>query len=286
MNGQMGQDYLTVLKAVEFLREMRQEQPDLEQLAQHVGFSPAHCQKLFKRWCGLSPKEFLQFLTLDHAKELLSSSASVLDTAHEVGLSGGGRLHDLFVTHEAMTPGNYKSRGEGLTISYGSIVCPFGLAQIMATARGICGLGFSDDLSGEATSLDDLMGRWPAADFVEDQEYIKLLSAPIFDPLRRNAAEPLRLVFIGTEFEVGVWEQLLNIGMGQAVTYSDLAKAVGRPNAQRAVGSAVGRNPISFVVPCHRVLRRDGGLGGYHWGVTRKQAIIGWEAGQMAASKN
>jgi len=279
-------DYQLILKAIAFLRETRHEQPDLDRLAQYMGFSPAHCQKLFKRWCGLSPKEFLQFLTLDHAKELLSSSTSVLDAAYEVGLSGGGRLHDLFVTHEAMTPGDYKSRGAGLTISYGSVPCPFGFAQIMATSRGICGLGFSDDLMGERASFHDLMKRWPAADFVKDQVYIRQLSAPIFDPEKWQSGKPVRLVLIGTEFEVGVWEQLLNIGMGQAVTYSDVANAVGRPKAQRAVGSAVGRNPISFVVPCHRVLRRDGGLGGYHWGITRKQAIIGWEAGQLEALNN
>ena len=281
-NAKHGQDYLIILRAVEYLRENRHEQPDLVQLAQYLGMSAAHCQKLFKRWCGLSPKEFLQFLTLDHAKELLSDKVSVLDTAHEVGLSGGGRLHDLFVTHEAMTPGSYKMRGEGLVISYGSVACPFGFAQIMATDRGICGLGFSDDLEGEEKSLADLMGRWPAAEFVENRALVGRLSQSIFNPKKWSAEDPVRLVFIGTDFEIGVWEELLNIGMGTAQTYSDIARAVGKPTAQRAVGSAVGRNPISFVVPCHRVLRRDGGLGGYHWGITRKQAIIGWEAGQIA----
>ncbi len=274
-------DYDVVLKAVDFLRDSQRDQPALEDLAAHLGYSTAHCQKLFKRWCGLSPKEFLQFLTLDHAKALLDGSASVLDTAHEVGLSGGGRLHDLFVTHEAMTPGEYKRRGAGLEIFYGSVPCPFGYAQIMATERGICGLGFSDDLAGAKASLDDLMSRWPAARFVEKPRLIAGLAARIFDPSRWNPSDPIRLVFIGTAFDIGVWEELLHIGMGQAATYSDIARSIGRPRAQRAVGSAVGRNPISFIVPCHRVLRRDGGLGGYHWGVTRKRAIIGWEAGQL-----
>lgn len=275
------EDYQVVLRAIEYLRMHRQEQPDLDTLARYLGFSPAHCQKLFKRWCGLSPKEFLQFLTLDHAKELLEDSASVLDAAYEVGLSGSGRLHDLFVTHEAMTPGDYKRRGEGLRIFYASVPCPFGYAQIMATERGICGLGFSDTLEDAEVSLDDLMRRWPAAEFVEDVKYISKVSASIFSPGKWSPSNPVRLVLIGTEFEIGVWEKLLDIRMGEATTYSDIAGAIGKPTAQRAVGSAVGRNPISFIVPCHRVLRRDGGLGGYHWGITRKQAIIGWEAGQL-----
>ena len=280
-----GSDYQTVLRALEFLRNSRHEQPGLEQLAGHLGFSPGHCQKLFKRWCGLTPKEFLQFLTLDHAKALLNGSASVLDTAHRVGLSGGGRLHDLFVTYEAMTPGQYKRRGEGMEIFHGPVPCPFGIAQIMATERGICGLGFSDDLASASSTLQDLKRRWPAARFVENAQMVARLGARIFDPGRWRASQPIRLVLIGTEFEIGVWEQLLHTRMGEATSYSDIAAAIGRPTAQRAVGSAVGRNPISFVVPCHRVLRRDGGFGGYHWGVTRKRAIIGWEAGQLARVK-
>ena len=275
-------DYQTILRAVEFLRASRHAQPGLDELAAHLELSPAHCQKLFKRWCGLSPKEFVQFLTIDHARKLLNGSSSVLDTAHEVGLSGGGRLHDLFVSHEAMTPGQYKDRGAGLEIFHGSVPCPFGLAQIMATERGVCGLGFSDDMSSANTTLDDLKSRWPAASFAENKEMITKLATRIFQPKRWRASQPIRLVFIGTEFEIGVWQELLKVGMGRATSYSAIASSIGKPTAQRAVGSAVGRNPISFIVPCHRVLRRDGGLGGYHWGVTRKHAIIGWEAGQVA----
>jgi AraC family transcriptional regulator of adaptative response/methylated-DNA-[protein]-cysteine methyltransferase len=275
-------DYDLVRRAISFLTDRWTEQPSLEQLAGHIGLSPAHCQKLFTRWCGLSPKEFVQAITIEHARSLLTGSASVLDTAHEVGLSGPGRLHDLFVTHEAMTPGDYKRRGEGLEIAWGVHPSPFGHALAMATERGICGLAFFDNMNEMPAALADMTQRWPAAAFVETPERTAAFLASVFDQRARSASEPVRLVLIGTEFEVGVWQALLRIPMGRAVSYSDLARHVGRPTAARAVGSAVGRNPISFVVPCHRVLRGDGNLGGYHWGLTRKRAIIGWERGQLA----
>ena len=278
-------DYARVRFAIEFLTEHWREHPDLDQLAGEMNLSPAHAQKLFKRWCGLSPKEFVQAIAIDHARTLLADSASLLDTALEVGLSGPGRLHDLFVDHEAMTPGDYKRRGQGLTMHYGFHPCPFGLALIVATDRGVCGLGFCDSDTHEERSaaLADMVGRWPGARFVEAPEHTGPLADAIFAPAQPSG-KPLNLVMIGTDFEVRVWDALLKIPAGRACTYSDIARHLGQPKAARAVGAAVGRNPISFVVPCHRVLGKSGDVTGYHWGVTRKHAIIGWEKGYMAGA--
>ncbi len=279
-------DYDLVRRAIAFLSATWEEQPSLERLAQHLDLSPAHAQRLFKRWCGLSPKEFVQAVTIDHARNLLSGSASVLDAAHEVGLSGGSRLHDLFVDHEAMTPGDYKRRGEGLDVAYGFHDTPFGEALVLATDRGVAGLAFVDEDKGQtrAGALADMTSRWPRAAFVEAPERTVAHAARIFDPARWSEEQPVRLVLIGTDFEIRVWQALLRIPMGRAVTYADIARHLGQPTASRAVGSAVGRNPISFVVPCHRVLRGDGQLGGYHWGLTRKRALIGWETGRVAGN--
>jgi AraC family transcriptional regulator, regulatory protein of adaptative response / methylated-DNA-[protein]-cysteine methyltransferase len=278
-------DYSRIKFAIAFLTEHWREHPDLDQLAAELGMSPAHAQKFFKRWCGLSPKEFQQAITIDHARALLADSASVLETAYEVGLSGPGRLHDLFVDHEAMTPGDYKRRGEGLQMAYGFHPCPFGLALIVATGRGVCGLGFCDADTEEdrAEALADMMRRWPGAKFTEQPGRTGPLTDAIFAPARASGKK-LNLVFIGTDFEVRVWDALLKIPAGRATTYSDLARHLGKPNAARAVGAAVGRNPISFVVPCHRVMGKSGDVTGYHWGVTRKRAIIGWEKGLLAGA--
>ncbi len=276
------QDYTRVKEAIEFLTAHWQRQPSLEELARHVGMSPQHFQKLFKRWAGLSPKEFIQAITIDHARTLLRGSASVLDTAYEVGLSGSSRLHDLFVDHEAMTPGDYKRGGAGLEISYGFHDSPFGIALLMATSRGLSGLAFTDGGKDRDTVMKDMRARWPEANYLHAPEITESYAKYIFSPGTWQTKQPLKIVLIGTDFEIRVWQALLKIPMGRAVTYSDIAAYVHSPRAARAVGSAVGRNPISFVVPCHRVLRKDGNLGGYHWGVTRKQAIIGWEAGRLA----
>jgi AraC family transcriptional regulator, regulatory protein of adaptative response / methylated-DNA-[protein]-cysteine methyltransferase len=277
-------DYQLIRRAIAFLSETWTEQPSLERLAQHRGISPAHCQKLFKRWCGLSPKEFVQAITIDRARNLLQGSASLLETAYEVGLSGAGRLHDLFVSHEAMTPGDYKRRGDGIEIAYGFHPSPFGEALLLATERGVAGLAFVNEDKGQsqADALVDMMQRWPKAKFIAAPERTASHAEQIFQTSRWSAERPVRLVMIGTDFEVRVWQTLLKIPMGRAVTYADIARHLGQPTASRAVGSAVGRNPISFVVPCHRVLRGDGSLGGYHWGLTRKRALIGWETGQVA----
>jgi AraC family transcriptional regulator of adaptative response/methylated-DNA-[protein]-cysteine methyltransferase len=279
-------DYDLIRRAIAFLTRTWTEQPGLDELADHLGLAPTQCQKLFKRWCGLSPKEFVQALTVDHARALLGDSASVLDAAYEVGLSGSGRLHDLFVSHEAMTPGDYKRRGEGLDLAYGFHASPFGEALLIATERGLAGLAFVDEDKSQTRSdaLADMQRRWPRARFVAAPERTAPLARLVFDRADRGRERPVRLVLIGTDFEVRVWETLLKIPVGRAVSYRDIACHLGRPTAARAVGAAVGRNPISFVVPCHRVLRADGGLGGYHWGLTRKRAIIGWETGQLAAA--
>ena len=280
-------DYLLVRKAIGFLTEHWNTHPSLDELATALGLSPSHCQKLFTRWCGLSPKEFVQAITLDHARALLDDAASVLETAHEVGLSGGGRLHDLFVSYEAMSPGDYKRRGEGLEINYGFHASPFGDALLMATARGVCGLAFVNEDAGEgrAEALADMTNRWPKATFTEAPAATLPHAAGIFGAPKPAAKAPVRLVLIGSDFEVRVWQTLLCIPMGRVVSYQHIARHLGQPTASRAVGSAVGRNPISFVVPCHRVLRGDGTLGGYHWGLTRKRALIGWETGRVAGNE-
>jgi AraC family transcriptional regulator of adaptative response/methylated-DNA-[protein]-cysteine methyltransferase len=274
-------DYERVRRIIAYISERWREQPSLEDMAAHVGLSTTHVHHLFRRWCGLTPKAFLQAITLDNAKALLASSASVLDATYELGLSGPGRLHDLFVTHEAMTPGDYKAGGAGLDMRFGFHPSPFGEAILVATERGLAGLGFVDDGNRQA-ALDDMRRRWPQATYVEDAAATAPLARRIFDPACWQAEQPLRVVMIGTDFEVRVWQTLLQIPLGRATTYSAIANRIGRPTASRAVGAAIGKNPISFVVPCHRVLGRSGALTGYHWGITRKQAILGWEAGALA----
>jgi AraC family transcriptional regulator of adaptative response/methylated-DNA-[protein]-cysteine methyltransferase len=275
-------DYARVKEALRYCAAHWRDQPSLDAVAAHVGLSPAHFQRLFTRWAGLSPKAFLQAITLDHAKAMLDSSASVLDTAYEVGLSGPGRLHDLFITHEAMSPGEYKAKGAGLDIAYGFHASPFGKALVMVTARGLAGLAFADP-GEEATALADMTARWPRANFLADDARTAPVAERIFDSAAWSPERPLRVHLIGSDFEVRVWETLLRIPMGCATTYSDIAAHIGKPAAARAVGAAVGKNPVSFVVPCHRVLGKSGALTGYHWGLTRKQAILGWEAGRIAA---
>ncbi len=275
-----GSDYEIVSRVVELLTENYRDQPSLESIASDLGQSPTHLQKTFTRWAGLSPKAFLQAVTLDHAKRLLrQEEMPLLETSFELGLSGPSRLHDLFVTHEAMSPGEWKSRGGGLTIRYGYHPSPFGVALVMVTDRGLAGLAFNDP-GKERASFEDMTGRWPNAQFVEDSAATATYAARIFDSDQWRADEPLRIVMIGSDFQIRVWEALLKIPMGRAVTYSDIACKIGQPTASRAVGAAVGRNPISFVVPCHRALGKSGALTGYHWGLTRKRAMLGWEAGK------
>lgn len=277
-----GEDYAIVSRVIELITLDYRDQPSLERIATELGQSPTQLQKVFTRWAGLSPKAFLQAVTLDHAKRLLGDEQlPLLETAYEIGLSGPGRLHDLFVTHEAMSPGEWKAKGGGLTIRYGFHPSPFGLALVMATDRGLAGLAFADDEGGREACFEDMAKRWPNAEYVADQQATAPYVARIFDPGRWSSQEPLRVVLIGSDFQVRVWQSLLKIPFGKAVTYSDVARDIGQPTASRAVGAAIGRNPISFVVPCHRALGKSGALTGYHWGLTRKRAILGWEAGRV-----
>jgi AraC family transcriptional regulator, regulatory protein of adaptative response / methylated-DNA-[protein]-cysteine methyltransferase len=276
-------DYQLVQDVLAHLHENWRDQPSLEVLADRVKMEPQALQRLFQRYAGLSPKAFLQALTLDHARKMLADSASVLETALETGLSGPGRLHDLFVTHDAMPPGAYKAKGEGLTITYGWHPSPFGRALVLTTDYGLCGLSFADK-GGEKAALEDMTGRWPNAQYADDSTATASLAKRIFtsDAWRHN--EPLRITMIGTDFEIRVWETLLKIPMGKAITYGDIANHIGKPKAPRAVGAAVGKNPISFVVPCHRVIGKSGDLTGYHWGLNRKRAMLGWEAGKAGTA--
>ncbi|HSP48826.1 MAG TPA: methylated-DNA--[protein]-cysteine S-methyltransferase [Pseudolabrys sp.] len=275
-------DYNIVRRAIAHIRGNWRSQPEIDTIADAAGVSPTDLHHLFRRWCGLTPKAFLQALTLNHARDLLRASASVLDTAYEVGLSGPGRLHDLFVTHEAMSPGEWKAGGEGLTITYGFHPCPFGTALVMNTPRGLAGLALAD-AGKERKALSDMRSRWPKARYVEDFAATAATARRIFDSTLWRPEQPLRVVLIGTDFEVRVWEKLLTIPMGRLDTYSGVAAKVGEPKAARAVGAAVGKNPICFVVPCHRVVGKNGDITGYHWGITRKRAMLGWEAGMAAA---
>jgi AraC family transcriptional regulator of adaptative response/methylated-DNA-[protein]-cysteine methyltransferase len=276
-------DYDVVRRAIGHIRGHWREQPAIEAIAEAAGVTPTELHHLFRRWAGLTPKAFLQALTLDGARQLLRDSASVLDATYEVGLSGPGRLHDLFVTHEAMSPGEWKTGGEGLTVFFGFHPSPFGSALVMATERGLAGLAFADP-GEERAALADMKARWPRATYVEDSARTAAIARRIFDSSQWQQNKPLRVVLIGTDWEVRVWEALMQIPMGRLVTYSDIAGKVRSPAAARAVGAAVGKNPVSFVVPCHRVVGKSGELTGYHWGITRKRAMLGWEAGQVGAA--
>ncbi|MCP1847479.1 AraC family transcriptional regulator of adaptative response/methylated-DNA-[protein]-cysteine methyltransferase [Bradyrhizobium sp. USDA 4501] len=273
-------DYDSVRRAIAFISEHWRTQPTIEAMADAAAVTPDELHHLFRRWAGLTPKAFMQALTLDHAKNLLRDSASVLDAALDSGLSGPGRLHDLFVTHEAMSPGEWKTGAGGMTLRYGFHPSPFGTAIVIATDRGLAGLAFADH-GDEQTAFADMKRRWPNATYVEDTDGTAALAQRVFDTRLWRADQPLRVVLIGTDFEVRVWETLLKVPMGRAVSYSDIACKINSPKASRAVGAAVGRNPVSFVVPCHRALGKSGALTGYHWGITRKQAMLGWEAGQV-----
>ena len=275
-------DYDVVRRAIAHIRGNWRAQPQIETIAAAAGVNATDLHHLFRRWCGLTPKAFLQAITLSYARDLLRSSATVLDTAYEVGLSGPGRLHDLFVTHEAMSPGEWKAGGEGLTMTYGFHPCPFGMALVMTTPRGLAGLALAD-AGKERAALRDIKARWPKAKYVENFAATVPTARRIFDAALWREDQPLRVVLIGTDFEVRVWEKLLSVPMGKLTTYSDLAARVGAPKAARAVGAAVGKNPICFVVPCHRVIGKNGELVGYHWGLTRKRAMLGWETGVVAA---
>jgi AraC family transcriptional regulator of adaptative response/methylated-DNA-[protein]-cysteine methyltransferase len=279
----MPSDYARIEKALGYIAGNAAAQPDLEAMARAAGLSSFHFQRLFTRWVGLSPKKFLQFLTLEHAKSALADTASILDASFDSGLSGAGRLHDLFVTHEAVTPGEFKRRGEGLEIVWGWADSPFGDALVMVTERGICGLAFASE-RGRAATFDDMRARWPQARLAADDRRVATTARRIFAP-RRRGDEPLHLVLHGSPFQVKVWEALLRIPVGGLASYETVTRlATGAARGARAVGAAVGGNPVSFLIPCHRVIRKTGAFSDYHWGRARKLALIGWEAANDGAA--
>lgn len=268
---EQGYHYKVMRRAIELI-DQGGETMSLEELAQAMGMSPAHFQRLFTKWAGVSPKRFQQYLALGHAKALLRDHFTTLETAGAVGLSGSGRLHDLFLRWEAMSPGDYARKGEGLVIRWGWFDSPFGRSLVMGTDKGICGIGFAEEM-GEDEALEDLTSRWPKAVFVEDAEALR----PWVEAAFGQDGE-VALHLIGSAMQIKVWEALMRIPSGEVTTYSEIARAIGNPRAVRAVGTAIGRNPISWLIPCHRALRKSGGLGGYHWGLPVKRALLAYEA--------
>jgi AraC family transcriptional regulator of adaptative response/methylated-DNA-[protein]-cysteine methyltransferase len=280
MNVEISRDrfqYDLMAAALRYIEEHADTQPTLEDVAAAIGLSPAHFQRVFSQWVGVSPKRYLQYLTLDHAKRLLAERFTVLDATYEAGLSSPGRLHDLFVRWEAMSPGDYARKGAGLTINWGWFETPFGEALVMGTDRGLCGLAFAAEM-GREPAWEDMVRRWPEATFAEDRAALAQWVEAAFGGAGEIALAPL-----GAPFQIKVWEALMAIPSGHVTTYSEIAQAIGSPRAVRAVGSAVGRNPISWLIPCHRAMRRDGNLGGYHWGLPMKRAMLAYEAARLEA---
>lgn len=275
-------DYAYISQAIHYLEENARSQPSLDELAAHLHLSPFHLQRMFKRWAGISPKRFVQFLTLNHAKQLLDESKSLLDTTYEVGLSSASRLHDLFVNIEAMTPAEYKKLGAGLTIHYGFHKTPFGDCLLAATQRGICALLFvAEEPNGRALAYQSLQEKWAEATLIEEPTQTAPLVQQIFfvhGVNQANGREKLTLLLKGTNFQLKVWEALLRVPPTAVATYGSIAKMVGKPKASRAVGTAIGRNGVGYLIPCHRVIRQSGVIDGYRWGSTRKKAILAWES--------
>lgn len=276
----MTTDYQRVAQAIQFLAQNYQAQPSLEELAAQLALSPFHLQRLFTQWAGVSPKRFVQYLTAEHAKHLLTNAHSVLDAAYETGLSSPGRLHDLLIATEAVTPGEFKQRGAGLQIVYGCHATPFGDCLLAVTSRGICQLLFLTE-SGWATAVAELREQWSAAQLVEDQTQTQPFFAQIFPVNDRVQPRTVSLLLKGTNFQLKVWTALLQIPAGAAWSYEDVAQAIGQPTAARAVGNAVGANPIAYLIPCHRVIRKSGIVDAYRWGATRKKAMLAWESAQQ-----
>lgn len=279
---QRSDDYLRVEQAILYLENHYKDQPGLEELAANIGLSEFHFQRLFTRWAGVSPKRFLQFLTKEGAKGLLDRSENLLDATHQIGLSSLGRLHELFVTTEAVSPGEYKSRGAGVTIRYGIHPTPFGKCLIATTDRGICHLGFVQISEGDA--IDNLVKDWGQARMIEDHKSTAMLVEPIFDLGRRG--KPLSVHLRGTNFQLKVWEALLQIPAGTVTTYEGIAERIGKPGAPRAVGTAIGHNPIAVLIPCHRVIRKVGDFGNYRYGALRKKALLAYESARNGAMQS
>ncbi len=268
-------DYERIERAILFIEENFLRQPDLGEIAASAGLSEYHFQRLFKRWAGISPKRFLQFVTAVHAKELLKENRNLLDVAYSSGLSGTGRLHDLIVSVDAVTPAEFRKRGDSLTIRYGFHPSPFGECFIAITDKGICSLEFAGK-EDKGTAVADLKKQWRLAEIVPDQKATEAYAVRIFG--RKPGGRPLPLHVKGTNFQIKVWEALMKVPQGTVVSYEELASSIGRPSAVRAVANAVAHNPVAFLIPCHRVIRKTGAIGGYHWGGTKKTAILLWES--------
>lgn len=275
-------DYTRVEQAIRYLEQNFHTQPDLKAVADHIGLSEYHFQRLFTRWAGISPKRFLQFLTVEYAKQLLTNSQDLLHVTYEAGLSSPSRLHDLFIASEAVTPGEFKRKGAGLTIVYGFHETPFGECLLAVTERGICGLTFVTDGARE-TALNELQHNWPLATLRMDVTQTEMYIQRIFSPAAHSA--PLKLYLQGSNFQLKVWQALLNIPSGTAVSYDTIATWIDNPKASRAIGTALAHNPIGYLIPCHRVIRKAGQSGEYRWGSTRKKAILGWEAAHRDTSQ-
>jgi AraC family transcriptional regulator of adaptative response/methylated-DNA-[protein]-cysteine methyltransferase len=279
-------DYQRIARAIEFIRSRVTEQPSLAEVAAHIGLSPYHFQRLFSRWAGVTPKQFLQVMTVQKAKQLLQQSWPLLAVADEVGLSSGSRLYDHFIQLEAMTPGEYKRQGAGLQVTYGVIPTPFGAAFIASTARGISSLAFLTDQQqalptpAQLPQLQALQQQWPKASFSHQPASCLALGQQLFNAAP-SAERPLSLFVTGTNFQISVWRALLHIPTAGLASYSQIASAIGQPAASRAVGLAVGANPVALLIPCHRVIRHNGEAGGYHWGEQRKQVIQSWEMARV-----
>ena len=271
------EDYNRIAQAIAFMRQHHLSQPDLATVSQHIGLSEYHFQKLFTQWAGISPKRFSQYLTVEYAKSKINQTKSLLDLTLDVGLSSPGRLHDLFVNLEAMSPGEFKAGGAGLRICYGIHDTLFGKSLIATTARGICNLHFLDTADAQ-TAEQILRSEWSNAEIIYDPQATQPLCDLIFDSATHREQKPLTLLVKGTNFQVQVWRALLKVPFGGMTTYQTVAEMMGRPTAARAIGNAVGKNPIGYLIPCHRVIRESGELGGYCWGLERKTAILGWEA--------
>lgn len=275
---EQNQDYMRVEQAIHYLENNFQDQPSLDEIAASVHLSKYHFQRLFKRWAGVSPTRFLHYLTVEYAKERLRASRSVFDTSLDAGLSSPSRLHDLFVSFEAVTPGDYKKYGEDLELIYGLHPSPFGECLLATTARGICALRFVP-LDGREEALTQLIREWPRAIFVEDQAKTQIIVEQVFAPVKTDEKRELHLLLKGTNFQIQVWRALLAIPPGAMVTYQDVGGYVSTPSAAQAVGNAIAHNPIGYLIPCHRVISKAGKVHHYRWGATRKKAILGWEAG-------
>jgi AraC family transcriptional regulator of adaptative response/methylated-DNA-[protein]-cysteine methyltransferase len=276
-------DYQRIEKAIAFLDEHFLEQPELPAVARAAHMSEFHFQRVFTRWAGISPKRFLQFLTVEHAKQQLLRAKPVLDAALDSGLSSPGRLHDLFVAAEAVTPGEFKSRGAGVQISYGFHATRFGECLIGVTQRGVCWLGFLSNEKHRRDALAELRGHWLGAEINHDPDETAKSVRQIFGPLSNGGRGSLSLLLMGTNFQIKVWQALLRIPAGTLVSYDTIAEAVCSKNAARAAGAAIGQNSIAYLIPCHRVIRKTGALGGYRWGETRKRAMLAWESARAAA---